>query len=114
MSGRVPISQLIHRITIQELTVVTNENGFDEETWSDLMTVWSRKENLSGREFWAAKVVQGELTVGFGVRYGKWVDTLDSRTNRIVHGTKIYNITFVDNVEFQGKFVRIKTLELIP
>lgn len=120
MSGRmsasklITSSQLIHRITIQKLTVVTNSNGFDEESWLDLQTVWASKSNLDGREFWTAKAVQSENTVEFNIRYAKFVDTMDSRTHRIVHNTKAYGITFIDNVEFQGRFVRIKTLELVP
>jgi len=120
MSGRMSASkvigssQLIHRITIQKLTIVTNENGFDEEVWSDIQTVWASKSNLDGREFWTAKAVQSENTVEFDIRYASFVDTMDSRTHRIVHNAKVYGITFIDDVGFQSKFVRIKTLELLP
>jgi len=77
--------------------------------------------------------VQSENTVEFDIRYAKFVDTLDSKKHRITHGKKtvdsldenggvvgsqevdrVYNITFIDNVEFQSKFVSIKTLELLP
>ena len=121
MSGRmsaskqINASQLIHRITIQKLTLLPpNENGFELEDWIDLYTVWASKSNLDGREYWTAKAVQSENTVEFNIRYAKFVDAMDSRTYRIVHNTKIYGITFIDNVDFQGKFVRIKTLELVP
>ena len=129
MSGRVssskPInaSRLVHRITIQERTgVVTNANGFDEEQWVDLRTVWASMSNLDGREFWTAKAVQSETTVEFGIRYASFVDTLDSKNHRITHGKKtvegieedrIYNITFIDQGEYKRVFVKIKTLELV-
>lgn len=106
-------SQLKHRIMIMKLTIATNENGFEEESWVPIQSVWASKNNLSAREFWSAKAVQSENTVEFGVRYAKYIEEIDSRIYRIVHGTRTYNITFVDNEKYKNTFVLIKTLELI-
>ena len=108
------IGDLRHRVTIQKLITETNENGFETEVWIDLKTnVWASVSNLSGREFWAAKAVQSENTVEFGIRYAQFVESMDSRTYRIKHGTRIYNITSIDNYEFRKTFVTIKTLEMV-
>ncbi|MFZ3132883.1 MAG: phage head closure protein [Desulfosporosinus sp.] len=123
------IGDLKHRITIQQLITVndevflspwlcvpprpTNPNGFDEGLWVPTRTVWASKSNLDGREFWSAKAVQSENTVVFGIRYTEFIEILDTRTYRIVHGPRIYNIIFIDNTEFRNRFVKIKTLELV-
>ena len=108
------IGDLRYRIVIQKLTIVTDDDGFDEEVWADIQTVWASKKNLEGREFWTAKAVQSENTVEFGIRYAKYVEEIDSRTHRITHGTRTYNISFVDNEKYRNTFVIIKTLELLP
>ena len=41
---------LRHRITFQELTTTTNENGFEVKTWIDFKTVWAKVSNLHGRD----------------------------------------------------------------
>lgn len=115
-------NDLRHRITFQKLTSIINDNGYPEDVWTDVATVWASKNNLSGREFWGAKVVQSENTVEFGIRYASFVDEIDSRTYRILHGKKIveglevdrvYNITFVDHVDFKKVSVKIRSLEVV-
>ncbi len=116
------ISDLKHRITIQKLTQTTDAEGFPIESWTDFITVWASQNNLFGREYWAAKAVQSEKTVEFIIRYASFVNDLDSRTYRIKHGKRtvgttqvdrIFNIVFIDNVQYQNNFVKLKTLELI-
>lgn len=131
-SGISKISDLNKKITIQKLMgTIQNENGFEEEQWSDFITLWASKNNLFGREFWSAKAVQEEKTVEFRIRYGKWINMIDTKNYRIRHGKKtvdnlgadgeiigtkeidvIYNITFIDNVKYENTWVKIKTLEL--
>lgn len=115
-------NDLRHRITFQKLTSIINTNGFPEDVWADIATVWASKNNLSGREFWGAKVVQSENTVEFSIRYSSFIDDIDSRTYRIVHGKKmveglevdrVYNITFVDHVDFKKVLVKIRSLEAV-
>ena len=105
--------KMTNRITIQKLTTTINANGYKVETWSDFKTVWASKSNLSGREYWGAKAVQQENTVEFGTRYAAFVDEMDSKSYRIVHDLKIYNINFIDNIGYNRTFVKFKTLELV-
>ncbi len=108
------VNELRHRITFQKKTTTTNENGFTEESWTDIRTVFASKNNLFGREFFQAVAVQAENTVEFGIRYSGFVDEMDSKLYRITQGLKIYNITFIDNILYDKIFVKIKTLELLP
>jgi SPP1 family predicted phage head-tail adaptor len=102
------IGDLRHRVTIQKLTTAVNENGFEIETWEDFKTVWAAVGNLHGREYYAAAAVQAENTVKFTVRYLEGLDT----TMRILFQGKQYNITSIDNIKYQNRFLEIKAQEV--
>lgn len=102
------IGDLRHRITIQKRTTTINENGFEVETWEDYKTVWAAISNLHGREYFAAAAVQAENTVKFTVRY---LPNLDP-TMRIRFRDKTYDITAIDNIKYQNRFMEIKASEV--
>ena len=104
----VEIGDLRHRITFQKLTTSVNESGFEVETWEDVRTVWAAASNLHGREYFAAAAVQAESTVKFTIRYLPGIDT----TMRILFRNKQYNITAIDNIKYQNRFIEIKALEV--
>jgi SPP1 family predicted phage head-tail adaptor len=104
----VEIGDLRHRITFQKLTTSVNESGFEVETWEDVRTVWAAASNLHGREYFAAAAVQAESTVKFTIRYLPGIDT----TMRILFRNKQYNITAIDNIKYQSRFIEIKALEV--
>ncbi len=106
---QVEIGDLRHRITFQKLTTSVNENGFEVETWEDFKTVWAAVSNLHGREYYAAAAVQAENTVKFTIRYLTGLDT----TMRIVFQGKQYNITAIDNIKYQNRYLEIKALEVV-
>lgn len=103
------IGDLRNRITIQKLTIITNENGFEEETWQDYKTIWASISNLFGREFYAASSVNAENTVKFTIRYIDGIDT----TMRILFNNRPYNIIFIDNIKYSNTYIEIKALEVI-
>ena len=106
---QVEIGDLRHRITFQKHTTTINENGFEVETWEDVKTVWAAASNLHGREYFAAAAVQAENTVKFTIRYLPNLDT----TMRISFRDKTYNITAIDNIKYQNRFIEIKALEVV-
>ena len=106
---QVEIGDLRHRITFQKHTTTINENGFEVETWEDYRTVWAVASNLHGREYYAAAAVQAENTVKFTIRYLTGLDT----TMRIVFQGKQYNITAIDNIKYQNRYLEIKAQEVV-
>lgn len=100
--------ELKHKITFQNLTIDTNENGFEEEVWQDYLTVWAAVTNLIGREYFAAAAVQAEKTVKFTIRYLQGI----TDDMRILFEDKQYNITFIDNIKYKNKYIEIKALEV--
>lgn len=100
--------ELKKRITLQILETLTNENGFEIETWTDFKDVWASVTNLHGREYFEAAAVQAENTVKFTIRYTDEIET----TMRILFKGKQYNISSIDNIKFANKFIEIKAMEV--
>jgi len=100
--------ELRHRIKLQVLETITNDNGFEEEIWQDYKTVWASVSNLYGREYFEAAAVQAEKTVKFTIRFTKDID----ESMRIKFRDKQYNITSIDNIKYANKFIEIKAMEV--
>lgn len=109
----IEIGRMNKRITFEVETTVTNESGFQEQTWNGIKTVWSSVNNLFGREFWSAKAVQQENTVVFKIRYNKEIENLNTKKTRINFKGKFFNITHIDNVRYENRVLSIKATELI-
>lgn len=100
--------ELNKRITLQILEILTNENGFEIETWVDFRDLWASVANLHGREYFEAAAVQAEKTVKFMIRCTDEIDT----SMRILFKGKQYNITSIDNIKYANKFIEIKAVEV--
>ena len=104
----VDIGDLRHRVTLQRKTTTVSECGFETVTWEDVATLWAAVTNLHGREYYAAAAVQAEKTVKFTIRYLPGLDT----TMRIFFRGKIYNISAIDNIKYQNRYLKIKAQEV--
>lgn len=102
------IGEFNKRITFQTLAVLTNENGFESESWIDYKEVWAKAENLHGREYFEAAAIQAENTLKFTIRY---IDSINT-TMRILFKGKQFNITSIDNIKYANKFIEIKAMEV--
>ena len=100
--------ELRHRIRLQKLETVVNENGFEEEEWIDHKKVWASIKNLHGREYFEAAAVQKENTVKFIIRYLPGIDT----SMKILFKGKNYDITSIDNIRYENKYIEIKGVEV--
>lgn len=102
------IGELRHRITFQKQVIKVNENGFEEEVWQDYKIVWASITNLSGREYFQAAATQKENTVKFRIRFNEDLNT----DMQILFNGKRYNITSIDNIKYENKYMEIKALEV--
>lgn len=107
------IGKLDKRITIQKFSTIQNENGFDIEDWVDYKTIWASINNLWGKEFYAAKQVNMENTVEFVVRYSRDLENISIKEYRIFWNSRAFDITFVDNIKYENKWLKIKAMEVI-
>ena len=95
------IELMRERITIQKSSTKTDKTGNHMLVWEDHYKCFSYANNLSGKEYWEAKQ-------DFIIRYCSEVSGLDTEHYRIVFRGRLYNITFVDNVQYKNKSVRIR------
>jgi SPP1 family predicted phage head-tail adaptor len=96
------------RITIQKSNTKTDKTGNHTLVWSDHYKCYSYVNNLSGREYWEAKQFNAETELDFVIRYCSEVSGLDTEHFRILFRGNIYNISFVDNVQYKNKTVKIR------
>ncbi len=102
------IERFRSRIIIQETHTGTDAAGNHKALWEDYHKCYAYVNNLSGAEFFAAKQVGAEDEVDFVIRYCKKISALKSDKHRILFRGEIYNITFVDNVKYQNKTIKLR------
>ncbi|GAB4274628.1 phage head closure protein [Thermincola ferriacetica] len=82
-------AELRHRITIQQNNgTTTDSEGIPIENWFDVVTVWARIRDLSGREYFAAQQVQAEVSTEITIRYREGINT----NMRVKYGSRIFGI----------------------
>lgn len=84
---------LRHRVTIQQLSALSDGMGGVRETWQDVATVWAAVEPMEGRERYEAQQIQAELTHRVRLRYRPGI----TPKMRVVHKGRIFQIEAVIN-----------------
>ena len=101
------------RITIQKFREKQDDDGFDTVGWEDYKTIWASINNLWGKEFYAAKAVNAENTVEFIVGYSKGLSNINTKEYRIFWNNRAFNITFIDNIKYENRWLKIKAIEVV-
>ncbi|URZ15330.1 phage head closure protein [Clostridium felsineum] len=104
------------KITIQRYNkskiVYDDEGNPTTDGWYDFTTKFASINNLYGNEFWSAKAVNQQDTVNFIIRYSKSISDIEkangAKIYRILWQDKIYNLDFIDNVNYSNTFYKIK------
>lgn len=102
------IELMRERITIQKSEAGTDKNGNHILNWADYYSCAAYVNNLSGKEYWEAAQVNAQAEVNFVVRHCSEVADMDTEHYRILFGEQIYNISFIDNVQYKNKTVKIR------
>jgi SPP1 family predicted phage head-tail adaptor len=87
------IGNLRHRVTLQQKTVIEDDLKQQSEAWTDIASVWACIEPLSGREYFAARQENAEVTAKITIRYRKDV-TPDMRA---VSEGRVFDVLSVIN-----------------
>ena len=61
--------ELNRLVTIQQATVTKDATGAPQKTWNTFATVWAKREDLGGHEYWQARQISAELQARFTIRY---------------------------------------------
>lgn len=102
------IGEWKERITIQKSTPGTDMAGNHVLTWMDHYTCSAYVNNLSGKEYWEAAQVNAQKEIYFLIRHCSEIAGMDTEHYRILFRGQVYNITFLDNVKYQNKIVKLR------
>ncbi len=86
---------LNQRIIIQQYVPSQDSSGSTTETWSTLVTVWAAIRPLRGREYYAAKQAQVEMTNEITIRWRRDVGA----ANRVLFGSRVFEIEAAVNLD---------------
>lgn len=96
---------LRHLVTIQRSVETPDDYGEPVTVWQDAGAIWAAKQDLSGRELFAARQVVADVTTQFVVRYR---DDLTA-TMRIVSNGVAYNIVSVGDRDGTKRALHVLT-----
>lgn len=105
---RTTLGEWKERITIQKSTLGNDKAGNHVLSWEDYYACSAYVNNLSGKEYWESAQVNAQAEVYFLVRYCSEVAGMDTEHYRILFRGQIYNITFLDNVKYQNKILKLR------
>lgn len=91
--------KLRHRVTIQRAVEVQNDFGEVVTTWVTVGQAWASVEPLRGREYFQAEGTQAETSTRIRMRYRNGI----MPKMRVVHGSTVYDIESVMDVETRGR-----------
>lgn len=103
-----PLGEWKERITIQKSTLGNDSAGNHVLSWEEYYTCSAYVNNLSGKEYWEAAQVNAQKDIYFIIRYCSEVSVMDTEHYRILFRGQVYNITFLDNVKYQNKTLKIR------
>ena len=96
------------KIIIQKSKAGNDRAGNHILLWVDFYTCHAYVNNLSGKEYWEAAQLNAEKEIFFLIRYCSEAAVIDTEHFRIIFREQIYNITFIDNVKYQNKTLKLR------
>lgn len=102
------INEMRERILIQKSFSGIDKNGNNVLDWRDYYSCSAYANNMSGNEYWAAAQVNSETDMYFIIRYCSEVKLINTEQFRILFRDEIYNITFMDNVQYTNKTLKLR------
>lgn len=96
------------RITIQKSILGNDSVGNHVLVWKDYYTCSAYANNLSGKEYWEAAQVNAQKEIYFYIRYCSETAEMDTEHYRILFRGQVYDITFLDNVKYQNKTLKLR------
>jgi len=104
---------LKERIKICEPTYSTGDYGDDvlnpPEEWNTVATVWAAYRDLSGREFFAARQTNTEITGEFKIRYRADIKP----SYKIIWGNRVLDIVSPRDIDGKRQWLYINVKEVV-
>lgn len=99
-------ARLNQRITIQKNEVRRDSIGNYESLWSPYFIGWAAVDERTGREAERLGIVAAETDLIFTVRYCRETVLINTTNYRILFAGGIYNITYIDHLNYNRKMLK--------
>jgi SPP1 family predicted phage head-tail adaptor len=101
--------KLRRQLVIQQAIETQDSTGAVTIIWGTFATVWGSVEPLRGREFWAAKELQAQVSTRIRIRYLAGV----TPKMQVVDGDKLYLIEAVIDPEMRHIQMDLMCVEVV-
>lgn len=105
---RYPLGEWKERITIQKSSPGNDKAGNHVLAWEDHFSCSAFVNSLSGKEYWEAAQMNAQKDMYFIIRYCSEVADMDTEHYRILFRGQVYNISFIDNVRYQNRTLKLR------
>lgn len=108
----VNLGELVHDVTIQQLTDGVDGAGAPQESWSTLMTAWMARRTETSGEAFAGDQLSAAIRTQWTMRYAADMDPdlVDvPKARRLVYQGRAYDILAADVMDRQSGIV-LRTL----
>ena len=102
------IALLNVKITIQKNETVVDAIGNHKNNWEDYHTCFATVSGEGGSEKSVAVLIVDDSDIAFTIRYCKKLSNLDVTRYRVFYDGAIYNIVFVDRMNYKKKCLKLK------
>ena len=96
------------RITFQKNEIITDSSGNHKNEWKDYYSCYATVSGESGSEKNVAANTFYNADIAFTVRYCKALKDADTTKLRVVFNGELYNITFIDHMNFKNKSLKFR------
>ena len=105
---RYPLGEWKERIMIQKSSLGNDKAGNHVLAWEDHFSCSAFVNSLSGKEYWEAAQMNVQKDMYFIIRYCSEVADMDMEHYRILFRGQVYNISFIDNVRYQNRTLKLR------
>ena len=105
---RHPLGEWKERITIQKSSLGNDKAGNHVLAWEDYFSCSAFVNSLSGKEYWEAAQINAQKDMYFIIRYCSEVADMDTEHYRILFRGQVYNLSFIDNVRYQNRTLKLR------
>lgn len=97
---------LSQRITVQKNEVIKDSIGNYKNSWSPYFVGWAAVNERTGKEAEKLGIVTSETDLIFTVRYCRETAAITTTGYRILFDGSIYNITYIDHLNYNRKMLK--------
>ena len=102
------IALLNVRITFQKNETVVDRFGNHKNEWTDYYSCYATVSGESGSESSVAANTKYDSDLAFTVRYCKKLREADTTKMRIIFKGDIYNVTFIDHMNYKNECFKFR------